>query len=198
MPAVSEKQKRAMFAAAEGKSNLGIPKKVGKEFVASDSKIKGAGIMLVTPDDEVLFLLRAPDANHPNTWDLPGGRADDDETPEETAKRECAEEIGAYPYGELSEIASTSSKDDSGSEVDFVTYRQFIRYKFKPKIDKSEHTQYKWASLDNPPEPLHPGVREVVDMALGKSTDDKPAMDGAIPTVNGMAFDRYPIDMFGE
>jgi hypothetical protein len=33
MPAVSEAQRRAMYAAAAGKSTLGIPKTVGKEFV---------------------------------------------------------------------------------------------------------------------------------------------------------------------
>jgi hypothetical protein len=32
-PPVSEKQRRAMFAAAAGHSTLGIPKKVGEEFV---------------------------------------------------------------------------------------------------------------------------------------------------------------------
>jgi 8-oxo-dGTP pyrophosphatase MutT (NUDIX family) len=194
MPAVSEKQQRAMFAAANGKSTLGIPKKVGKEFTAQDEKIKGAGIMLVTPQDEVLFLLRSPDSNHPNEWDLPGGRADDDETPEETAKRECAEEIGAYPYGELSPIADTTSKDDSGSEVDFITFRQFIRFKFTPKLDKSEHTKFVWAKLDNPPEPLHPGVREVVNQALGRTTANDMAMDkamwGALASRNVLAFDR--------
>lgn len=36
MPPVSQKQRRAMYAAAEGKSTIGIPKKVGKEFVKSD------------------------------------------------------------------------------------------------------------------------------------------------------------------
>lgn len=36
MPAVSEAQRRAMFAAAEGKSTLGIPKKVGAEFAKAD------------------------------------------------------------------------------------------------------------------------------------------------------------------
>ncbi len=35
MPAVSEAQRKAMYAAAEGKSTLGIPKSVGKEFVAA-------------------------------------------------------------------------------------------------------------------------------------------------------------------
>lgn len=36
MPPVSEKQRRAMEAAAHGHSTIGIPKKVAKEFVAAD------------------------------------------------------------------------------------------------------------------------------------------------------------------
>ena len=36
MPAKSEAQRRAMAAAAAGKSTLGIPKTVGKEFMAAD------------------------------------------------------------------------------------------------------------------------------------------------------------------
>lgn len=36
MPSVSQAQNRAMHAAAEGHSTLGIPEKVGQEFVAAD------------------------------------------------------------------------------------------------------------------------------------------------------------------
>lgn len=36
MPNVSEAQRRAMAAAAAGRSTLGIPQKVGKEFMAHD------------------------------------------------------------------------------------------------------------------------------------------------------------------
>jgi len=36
MPPVSERQRGAMYAAAAGKSTLGIPKSVGQEFVAAD------------------------------------------------------------------------------------------------------------------------------------------------------------------
>lgn len=36
MPPRSEAQRRAMYAAASGHSTLGIPAKVGKEFVAED------------------------------------------------------------------------------------------------------------------------------------------------------------------
>lgn len=36
MPPVSQKQRAAMAEAAAGKSNLGIPAKVGKEFITAD------------------------------------------------------------------------------------------------------------------------------------------------------------------
>lgn len=38
MPTVSAKQARAMFAAKAGKSKIGIPQKVGAEFIAADRK----------------------------------------------------------------------------------------------------------------------------------------------------------------
>jgi len=38
MPAKSKEQLKAMAAAAQGKSNLGIPKKVGQEFIKSTPK----------------------------------------------------------------------------------------------------------------------------------------------------------------
>jgi hypothetical protein len=37
MPSVSKAQARAMFAAASGKSTLGIPKSVGQEFTADQT-----------------------------------------------------------------------------------------------------------------------------------------------------------------
>lgn len=36
MPPVSEKQRRAMAAAAHGKSSISIPKSVGREYIAAD------------------------------------------------------------------------------------------------------------------------------------------------------------------
>jgi len=36
MPPVSQKQRKAMHAAAKGESKIGIPRKVGKEYVKSD------------------------------------------------------------------------------------------------------------------------------------------------------------------
>lgn len=36
MPPVSQQQRKAMYAAKEGRSTLGIPRKVGADFIAAD------------------------------------------------------------------------------------------------------------------------------------------------------------------
>ena len=41
VPSRTKKQAKAMRAAAAGKSTLGIPKSVGREFVRADKKAKG-------------------------------------------------------------------------------------------------------------------------------------------------------------
>jgi hypothetical protein len=45
MPAKSAKQLRAMYAAAEGRSILGIPASVGREYVAETPKKKKKHLM---------------------------------------------------------------------------------------------------------------------------------------------------------
>lgn len=45
MPATSAKQLRAMYAAKAGHSTLGIPKKVGAEFVKATPKKKRRSLM---------------------------------------------------------------------------------------------------------------------------------------------------------
>jgi 8-oxo-dGTP pyrophosphatase MutT (NUDIX family) len=163
-----------MQAAAHSPGGYGgVPQAVGKEFVAADKeRIKGAGICIVAPDGEALFLLRSAGANHPLEWDFPGGKADDDETPEMTAKRETLEEIGHVPHGELQLLDDV--KDFEG--VDFVTYRLDATEKFTPKLQLEEHSEYRWAPLSKPPDPLHPGVRHAVDAAAKnvKSDADDP------------------------
>jgi len=194
-PPISEKQRRAMYAAAAGKSNLGIPKKVGKEFVGKDERIKGAGIMMMSPQGNVLFIKRSPKSNHSNEWDFPGGRADDYESPEDTAIRETIEEIGAMPYGQLQEISDF--KDVEG--VDFVTYCMYVSREFTPKLELSEHTDFKWAPLDNPPQPLHPGVKKTIESYLKDQKKDqvKPAQDQHL-AMDHLAFDKESVRTFDQ
>ena len=161
-----------------------------KPLIANDEKIKGAGICLTTPQGEALFLLRSPTSNHPGEWDFPGGKSDGNETPEQTAKRETMEEIGGLPYGEMKLMYSIEDLEG----VDFVTFGMGITRKFTPKLQAEEHTQFKWAPLSSPPQPLHPGVKLMIDMALGAKTANDMAMDKAmessIAARNRLAFDK--------
>ncbi|MGF6633535.1 8-oxo-dGTP pyrophosphatase MutT (NUDIX family)/uncharacterized protein (DUF2267 family) [Paraburkholderia sp. MM6662-R1] len=149
--------------------------------MAADERIKGAGICLLTPQREALFLLRSSTSNHPGEWDFPGGKSDGSETPEQTAIRETREEIGAMPYGELGLMSSVEDLDG----VDFVTFRMNVIRKFKPRLQVEEHSAFRWAPLDNPPQPLHPGVKETIETSVGART--------AADSVRGLAFDRASV-----
>jgi hypothetical protein len=61
MPPVSEKQRRAMWAAVSGRSTLGIPKKVGEEFVGKDAS-------KAEPVERDAFLYLDPDKSPPATF----------------------------------------------------------------------------------------------------------------------------------
>lgn len=55
----------------------------------------GAGILLLNSNNELLMLLRDDKKGipYPNMWDIPGGRVESGESPEETIKREMIEEM---------------------------------------------------------------------------------------------------------
>jgi 8-oxo-dGTP diphosphatase len=65
--------------------------------------MKGAGIIFLNSNNEVLLLLRddTVDIPFPNMWDIPGGKVEDNETPIETIRREMMEEISIKDLGEI-------------------------------------------------------------------------------------------------
>ena len=65
--------------------------------------MKGAGILLLNSNNEVLLLLRddKPEIPFPNMWDIPGGKVEENETPEQTIYREMNEELGLENLGEF-------------------------------------------------------------------------------------------------
>lgn len=152
-----------MYAAAEGKSNLGIPKKVGEEFVAADADGRiAAGIVFTAPDGDVLLLRRSStEQNFPGHWSLPGGKGEAGESAEQVARREATEEIGEHPDGKLDLIDQRTTP----TGMQFHTFRQPVETKFIPKLN-DEHSGYAWAPRDMLPEPLHPAVKDVLSKKL--------------------------------
>ncbi|MGN6148818.1 MAG: NUDIX hydrolase, partial [Rhizomicrobium sp.] len=143
MPPVSEKQRRAMYAAAEGHSNLGIPKSVGGEFVGKDAEESpqlAAGVIFIAPDGGVLLLCRsAQEPNYGGHWALPGGKGEPGEMPWEIACREAEEEIGSANKHAWIGEPTIADEVTTPTGMVFTTFVQPVRYRFTPELD-AEHS----------------------------------------------------------
>jgi 8-oxo-dGTP pyrophosphatase MutT (NUDIX family) len=132
--------------------------------------IKAAGILFITAADEVLLLKRGASGDHEGEWCFPGGTTEDGETAEQTAVRECEEEIGRCPEGERAVLTRRIADG-----VDFTTFLQRVPETFTPKLN-DEHTGWAWVSKDAPSEPLHPGARVAIERLSMNELDIARAM----------------------
>jgi hypothetical protein len=102
-------------------------------------------------------------ANHGGEWDWPGGHVQAGETLEEGAIREAHEETGYRADPErLTKIGHGLIE-----EIDWTCYICPVEAKFEPNITRDEdghreHDDWVWADPRDPPEPLHPGVKEAI------------------------------------
>jgi len=112
-----------------------------------------------TSTDRYLYLLRN-DPRHPNTWGLPGGKVDNNETLIQTIERECFEEMGSMPvYEKLIPLEKFTSAD--GKFV-YHTFFCTIANEFIPTLN-DEHSGWAWISAGSWPKPLHPGLWSTIN-----------------------------------
>lgn len=139
--------------------NGGIP--------ASAPKGRAASILFRAPNGKVLFVKRSSkEENWPDTWSIPGGKAEDGEEAADAAGREAKEEVGDCSLDGMSELVK--SRTQYG--WDHTTFLVPAAEEFKPKLN-DEHSEYQWASPSDAPQPLHPGVAANLK-ELGKDEDD--------------------------
>jgi 8-oxo-dGTP pyrophosphatase MutT (NUDIX family) len=162
-----------MEAAAHGYSTLGIPRSVGKEFVAADAPNgEAAGILFVAPDGDVLLLRRSEqEENYAGHWGLPGGKAEEGEDALSAAHREASEELGGMPFstGPMRLIDSRVTPNGMA----FHTFACPVDEKFTPTLN-DEHSAHAWAPMQSLPQPLHPGVSATLRERLGVADDMSP------------------------
>jgi 8-oxo-dGTP pyrophosphatase MutT (NUDIX family) len=112
-----------------------------------------------TSTDRYLYLLRN-DPRHPNTWGLPGGKVDGNETLIQAINRECVEEMGVIPvYEKLIPLEKFTSAD---GKFAYHTFFCTIANEFIPTLN-DEHSGWAWISAGSWPKPLHPGLWSTIN-----------------------------------
>lgn len=102
------------------------------EYVKED--YVGAGIVFIAPGKKILLLKKEN-----GKWTFPGGHREPNEEPLQTAQRECFEELGMNPDGEM--VGKLKITKD---EVQKPVYSFFkIVKEFKPNLSW-EHKEFAW------------------------------------------------------
>lgn len=121
----------------------------------------GAGCLIVAMDTNRFLLTKRSDyVASPFTWGLPGGKVEPGERPSVAARRETREEIGFDLEDRPIRLIYTN--ETHAPRFKFYTYACIVDSEFKPALNW-ESVDYAWVSMDDLPEPLHWGVKQMVN-----------------------------------
>lgn len=122
--------------------------------------INAVGIWFYSIDTHRYLYLMRNDPKHPNTWGLPGGKVELNETLIDSIVRECTEELGVMPeYVRLVPLEKFTTPDGRFS---YNTFFCSISSEFTPVLN-DEHTGYAWINSGTWPKPMHPGLWSTVN-----------------------------------
>ena len=98
-------------------------------------------------DGRVLLLQYAPPKRTAGRWDVPGGRVEKGESPEEGARRELFEETGILV--DASQVERVLALFIRKPDIDYIYYMFRVQMDYKPSVIlSSEHQNYQWATLE--------------------------------------------------
>ena len=132
----------------------------------------GFGIMLLK-DNKVLLGHRVTNGKdtggiyEPDSWCLPGGKQEYDETIFEGAKREVKEETNL----DIDDLVVFNAMDDIQPNKHFVTIQIIAReYSGELKVmEPNKQDEWKWFDLDNLPDNVYSPSKKFIDAYLNKS-----------------------------
>jgi len=122
---------------------------------------------LIDPDNRVLIAKRPPGKNMAGLWEFPGGKVDEDETPEAALCRELEEELSI----EVAQKCLAPCTFASHTYDDFhLLMPLYVCRNWEGTITPHEHTEIAWvranrlANYDMPPadKPLIPMLRDLL------------------------------------
>lgn len=75
----------------------------------------GVSVAVIIQQGSVLLCQRLPTSRYPFKWEFPGGKIEDNETPEQALKRECFEELNITIEHVIHLQTKVSHYDDGGT-----------------------------------------------------------------------------------
>lgn len=122
--------------------------------------VSAVGVWFYSLDTERYLYLMRSDVKHNDTWALPGGKVEYNETLLEAIVRECCEELGSMPkYVGLYPIEQFTSADTAFC---YHTFFCCVAKEFQPTLNP-EHKGYAWIDSRTLPKPMHPGLWTTVN-----------------------------------
>jgi len=123
--------------------------------------LKAVGVWFRSLDTQRYLYLLRNDQKHPNTWGLPGGKLESNETLLGGMERECIEELGFFPdYLRLIPLEKFTSPDGA---FEYHTWVCVVQSEFTPVLNH-EHLGYAWLDKNVFPRPMHPGLWNTVNI----------------------------------
>jgi len=127
--------------------------------------MNAVGVWFYSFDTQRYLYLMRNDSKYPNTWGLPGGKAEPGETLMQTIERECQEELGSFPeYIRLVPLEKFTSND---GEFAYHTFFCCVAKEFQPTLN-DEHLGYAWIDTTTWPKPMHPGLWNTINFDVVK------------------------------
>lgn len=107
------------------------------------------GVKAVITDEDRLLIVKHRTKGF---WDVPGGRIDDDETIEETLRREIGEELPTASDVEIGDILHARRMPgvtfDDGTGLILIMYRVTAKFPEGEIAVSDEHSEARWATLE--------------------------------------------------
>ena len=117
--------------------------------------------------DTFLILHRRSDKPDANTWGLPAGKVQPNETDEVALLRELKEETGYEATPDELEFLGVHIYNFPEFTLEFPTYRIYLNKPIDVQFQSSEHTEFKWVTPAEcyamPHETLIRGLPELMD-----------------------------------